>query len=313
MKVAVAGEALIDFASLGGMRFQGYCGGSPLNTAVAVARLEQSVGYLTQLSTDLFGLRLRRHLEENGVDTRFVLSHPGPTTLAFVERDGETNRYQFLARQSADSLYAPDPLPELPPETVFLQFGSVSLLAEPAATSIVRLVERHHDRAVIVLDPNVRPTLIDDMETYRGRCADWIKASHMLKLSEEDAAMLAGEAEVDATIGQWLQTGPQAVLVTAGAGGVRLYRRDAEPLEVPGFSVPVVDTIGAGDTLTAASMVALLERGLRRAGELSQLTTGDWREVLTFACAAAALNCMRSGANPPSRRELAAFLESNQR
>ena len=61
MKVALAGEALIDFTSLGRMRFQGYFGGSPLNTAVAVARLGQSAGYITQLSTDLFGVRLRRH------------------------------------------------------------------------------------------------------------------------------------------------------------------------------------------------------------------------------------------------------------
>lgn len=308
MKVAIAGEALIDFASLGGMRFQGYCGGSPLNTAVAVARLGQDVGYLTQLSTDLFGTRLRRHLEENGVDTRFVLSHPGPTTLAFVERDGETNRYQFLARQSADSLYAPDPLPELPPEIVFLQFGSVSLLADPAATSIAHLVDRHRHRAVIVFDPNVRPTLIDDMDAYRRRCAAWIQSSDLLKLSEEDAAILASGADVDRAITRWLESGPQAVLVTAGANGVRLYRRGAEPLQVPGFRVEVIDTVGAGDTLTAGTIVALLERGLRRVEELSRLATDDWRAVLTFACAAAALNCMRAGANPPSRQEVGDFL-----
>jgi len=117
VKVALAGEALIDFTSVGDLRFQGYCGGSPLNTAIAVARLGQQCGYITQLSTDLFGERLRRHLEDNGVDTRFVLSHPAPTSLAFVDRDGEANRYQFLLQGTADSLYAPTPLPVLPSET----------------------------------------------------------------------------------------------------------------------------------------------------------------------------------------------------
>ena len=53
MKVALAGEALIDFTSIGDLQFQGYCGGSPLNTAVAVARLGVPAGYVTQLQEGL--------------------------------------------------------------------------------------------------------------------------------------------------------------------------------------------------------------------------------------------------------------------
>jgi fructokinase len=41
MRIAFVGEALIDFAGSGGLAFQGYCGGSPLNAAVASARLGQ--------------------------------------------------------------------------------------------------------------------------------------------------------------------------------------------------------------------------------------------------------------------------------
>ena len=313
MKVALAGEALIDFTSLGRMRFQGYFGGSPLNTAVAVARLGQSASYITQLSTDLFGVRLRRHLEENGVDTRFVLSHPAPTTLAFVERDGNVNRYQFLARDTADSLYAPVPLPTLPKETAFLHFGSVSLLAEPAATSITRLVERHCDRVIVVFDPNVRPTLIPDADAYRRRFAEWIRYTHLLKLSEDDAAYLASSAGVDVAIAQWLDAGPLAVVVTSGASGARLYRRSAEPFVVPASRVRVADTIGAGDTLTAATVVALLERGVSRPRDLVELSTDDWRQILEFATAAAAVNCMRHGANPPTRQEVSEFLAGTGR
>ena len=55
MHIALVGEALIDFTGAGNMAFQGHCGGSPLNSAVACARLGQPTAYLTQLSTDLFG------------------------------------------------------------------------------------------------------------------------------------------------------------------------------------------------------------------------------------------------------------------
>jgi fructokinase len=310
MRVAVAGEALIDFTGIGDLRFQGYCGGSPLNTAVAVARLGIPVGYITQLSTDLFGVRLRRHLETNGVDTRFVLSHPAPTTLAFVERDGEVNRYQFLAAGAADTLYAPDPLPSLPLETGFLHFGSVSLLAEPAATSFTRLVELHRDRVTIVFDPNVRPTLIRDEDGYRRRCQEWIARCHLLKLSDDDVAYLAAGRDVDEAIAGWLDAGPRAVVVTAGSGGARLYRRQRDGAAVPAFDVPVADTIGAGDTFTGAVTVGLLERGVADPNAVLGLPSADWQAVLRFAAAAAAINCTRPGADPPRRDEVRSFLES---
>ncbi len=308
MKVVLAGEALIDFSSVGDMRFQGYCGGSPLNTAVAVSRLGQATGYITQLSTDLFGARLRRHLEKNGIDTRFVLSHPAPTTLAFVEHGSDTNRYQFLARGSADSQYAPQPLPSMPAETSFMHFGSVSLLLEPAATSITGLIESHRDRVTVVFDPNVRPTLIDDADAYLRKFEKWIGMSHLVKLSEDDIGYLARGRSADQVISGWLETGPSAVLLTLAARGVRLFRRDAPPLDVAGFTVEVADTVGAGDTLTAGAIVALLERGVTRAEQLRTLPTEQWRDVMRFAAAASAINCTRAGADPPTRSEVAEFL-----
>ncbi len=274
MKVALAGEALIDFTSVGDLRFQGYCGGSPLNTAIAVARLGQQCGYITQLSTDLFGERLRRHLEDNGVDTRFVLSHPAPTSLAFVDRDGEANRYQFLLQGTADSLYAPTPLPVLPSETAILLFGSVSLLV------------------------------------YRERCQSWIRASHIVKMSDDDLAYLSGASDVAETIDEWLEDGPVALIVTSGSDGARVFRRGEAPVHARSFQVPIADTIGAGDTFSAATIVALLERGSATPQAVSSLSTPEWTDVLRFAAAAAALNCTRSGADPPTRRELRDFLDS---
>ena len=59
----------------------------------------------------------------------------------------------------------------------------------------------------------------------------------------------------------------------------------------------MVDTVGAGDTFTGSMMVALLDENKTEFGELSDDT---WRDVLDFAAAAAAFNCTRDGANPPT-------------
>ncbi|WP_062472679.1 carbohydrate kinase family protein, partial [Variovorax boronicumulans] len=224
MRIALTGEALIDFtAGEGGtLAFLGHEGGSPLNTAVACARLGQPTGFLTQLSTDLFGERLMAFLERNGVDTRLILRSDAPSTLAFVERTPQTNRYAFYTRGSADATWAPEPLPQLPAECRFLHFGSISLLQEPASSRITDLVAAHTGRCVIVFDPNVRPSLIPDMAAYRARVSEWFAMADLVKLSDEDAALLAPGRPVDVLAAECLTAGARAVVVTRGGAGATL-------------------------------------------------------------------------------------------
>jgi fructokinase len=308
MRIAFVGEALIDFAGSGALAFQGYCGGSPLNAAVASARLGQPTGYLTQLSTDLFGDQLLNHMLANGIDTRFVVRAAGPSTVAFVERGPHTNRYAFYSHGSADSAWAPDPLPELPASCRFLHFGSISLLQDPAARRITDFVAANAGRRVVVFDPNVRLSLIDDLPLYRQRTRHWLSLADVLKLSAEDAEALAPGMAFDAAARDWLRAGPRAVIVTLGDDGAVLYRRDRDPILISAPEIEVADTIGAGDTFTAGISVALLARGVTDAAGLDALPDGEWRRVLQFATTAAVLNCMREGANPPTLAEVQAIL-----
>jgi fructokinase len=311
MRIVLAGEALIDFAGEGDLAFQGHVGGSPLNAAVACARLGQPTGYATQLATDFLGDRILRHLEENGVDTRFVARVDAPTTLAFVARTPTTNRYVFYPRGCADSLWSPSPPPVIPGEVAYLHFGSISLLQEPAASAIEALVRASAGARVVVLDPNVRTGLIPDADAYRARFARWLRMTDLLKLSDEDLAFLAPGLGPDAAAAAWLASGPVVVIVTEGARGATLYTAGAQgPLREAAPRVTVADTIGAGDTFTAGISVGLLERGIAGRRALADVGEGRWREVLRFACAAAALDCTRPGCDPPRRAEVAAFLDA---
>jgi fructokinase len=226
MRIALTGEALIDFTAsqAGTLAFLGHEGGSPLNTAVACARLGVHTGFFTQLSTDLFGERLMRFLAGNGVDTSFILRSNAPSTLAFVERTPETNRYAFYTRGSADATWSPEPLPQLPADCRFLHFGSISLLQEPAATRIADLITANAGRCVIVFDPNVRPSLIPDMAAFRNRVTNWLAMADLVKLSDEDAELLAPGQPVDALAADCLKAGARAVIVTRGGAGATLWR-----------------------------------------------------------------------------------------
>lgn len=308
MRIAFAGEALIDFTCIDGLRFEGHEGGALTNSAIAAARLGPATGFITQLSTDLFGERLLDHLRANGVDTRFVLRSPAPSTLAFVERTPQTNRYAFHTHGTADTLWAPPVLPELPESCRYLHFGSIALLNEPAAGRISDLVAAQRGRRIVVFDPNVRPSLIPDLAAYRERVRGWAGQSDLVKLSDEDAATLAPQRPLAELAADLLALGPRAVVVTRGSQGATLYRAGHAPIDARPPAVTVADTIGAGDTFGAGLSVALLERGVEQPAQLAGLADALWSGVLRFAATAAALNCTREGCDPPTRPMLDAAL-----
>lgn len=301
MDILTIGEALIDFKQSENLSFEGFEGGSPMNVAVAAARLSAETGFAGQISNDLFGQALRKHLRNNNVDSRFLLEHNSPSTLAFVaEIDGDAH-FSFLNSGAADTLYNPQPRPQLPTELQFLMFGSISLLTEPTAGSIEDIVEKQKGKSTIVFDPNVRPALIKDKDEYLLRLNKWLSLADIVKASSQDLEWLLPDASFEEVALDWLEQNPIAVIVTDGENGAKLYRKNKETLISKTIKVDVIDTVGAGDTFSGALMVALLNK------DLKNIDNSDWQNALNFAATAAAINCTRAGANPPTRREVEEF------
>jgi fructokinase len=311
MKIAILGEALIDFKSTGALAFQGFIGGSSLNVATATSRLGQATTFLTQISSDLFGASLREHMTKNGIDTSHVLQSDGHTTLAFVEeRDGQAH-FSFMNSRAADTMYDPQPRPILPTNVKFMQFGSISLLTDPTSTSITEIIGKHRSslnhNVTVVFDPNCRPALTPDLEGYKRKLRNWLRLAHVVKVSDQDLGWLEPDKALDDVAADWIAQGPSVVIITRGEHGSSLYRAGHERLQVPTPKVGVIDTVGAGDTYTAGLMVSLLEHGHERAEQLAAHSDETWLEVMTFAAQAAAINCTRAGANPPTRAEVSGF------
>ena len=311
MQIATIGEALIDFKANDRLSFQGFVGGCHLNVAIAAARLGVHAGFAGQLSSDFFGDEIRAHLRANGVDDRFLLTSEDPTTLAFVQERGGDAHFQFFGERAADRRYDPQPRPAFPDDLAFLMFGSISLLHEPVRSAILDVVDRHRVRATTVLDPNVRPLLVSDRARYVADVESWIPLAGLVKVSEQDLHWLHPDTDPAAVARRWLEAGAVAVIVTRGSRSVDLLRKGREPMRVAPPRVQAVDTVGAGDTFTGALMATLTEAGVRGPAQdaLAQLDDGMWRSALERAAAAAALNCTRQGADPPTRDELERFRE----
>lgn len=310
--ILCCGEALIDMVPPRGAdtspygSFEVRPGGSVYNSAIAAARLGAPTAFLGRIASDFLGETLFRRLVDNGVDTGLVVRSPQPVTLAFVHRNdsGEAD-YAFYANDAADRSLSPGDIPEsLPPDTHFLLVGSISLVLEPGASAIERMMHRESGRILVSYDPNVRPSLVPDRAAFVRRFETLCAQAAIVKASTADLEWIYGPESPEDFASKLLAFGPDLVVLTMGTEGSAAATH-AAAAAVPAFPVKVADTIGAGDTFHAAILAALESRAAVTRSALRSLDSGALGGILSFASAAAALNCTRKGAEPPSLDELA--------
>jgi fructokinase len=325
--IICCGEALVDMVpekNAGGRDVYVPClGGSPFNTAIAAGRLlgkqdgKNRTAFLARLSRDFFGRDLVESLERNNVSTELVTRSDQTTTLAFVKlENGKEPSYIFYTEGSADRSLKPGDLPaKLPPETSCLQFGSISMTMESSASTIEGLVLREsaaENGPVISCDPNVRPLMIKDRDAFRERFETWVKSSDIVKISSADFDFIYPGAGLEKSVEKILALGgtrsaSRLAAVTLGADGAMAILGNRLRITVPVIDLPVIDTIGAGDTFHGALLAWLEKNGRMSRKALSSLTEHELREALVFANKAASIVCSRKGANPPTLAELEAF------
>lgn len=304
----VCGEALFDVFAAGdtpaGMALDGRIGGSPFNVALGLARLDQPVAFFGGISQGFLGARLMQALQDEGIATPLVQRLDAPTTLSLVGLDARgVPSYSFYGEGCADRVVPLAAADAVPDTTRAIHFGSYAMVVEPVASAQRALAERLHRRSVVAYDPNVRTNVEPALGRWR-ETIDWMAArTHLLKVSDEDLALLYPGVPHAELAARWRAAGVAAVVVTLGGEGARAYLNDGE-LAIAPVPTTVVDTVGAGDTFQAAMLTALAEREALSPDALPQLPREFWAEVLGFAARAAAITCGRRGADLPRRAEL---------
>ncbi len=189
--IVVAGDALIDFEPVrlpeGDVAYRPHCGGSCLNVAIGLGRLDVPVQFLARISSDHFGRMLRAHLAESGVGTDLVLETDDLTTLAMVHlSEGGQPSYSFHASGAADRGLTRAHLSEsswggILPDGAALHIGSIALAMEPQASTLTELFLAEAGRRVLTLDPNVRTSLVTDHDTFVARIQSLARVSTIVK------------------------------------------------------------------------------------------------------------------------------------
>ena len=307
--IVIGGEALVDLVDDGGTP-RSVAGGGPFNTAIAFGRLDVPVGFLGTISRDDDGQMLARRLIDSGVETSFVRWSDAPTPRAVVHhlRDGR-NEYTFHLSGTSLADLPPNELPVLPEEAWALYVGTLALAIDPPASAYEALVDREAGRRQIILDPNVRPAIFGEAEVYRRRFERLAQLADVVKLSDDDAAWIYPGLPVEDVLRLILDFGPRLVAVTRGENGAVAGSRNGFA-DVAGIPVEVADTVGAGDSFGAALIAALVDEGVFGPRATRASDEDSLARAVSYAVAASAITCTRSGAVPPSRDEIDAQLRA---
>jgi fructokinase len=301
-RVVVGGEALIDLIIDRAGGVTPAPGGGQYNTARAIARLEGDAHFLGRISDDWFGRLLLGRLEADGVGTTLVAPTAAPTTLVLAEIDprGVAHYHWYIEGTTVPGLELDDARRALDPAPDALHVGTLGLTMEPIADSLAALVAEVPASTFVMVDPNCRPTATPDPARYRERMTRVLARADIVKASDEDLAFLALAPDAEASARRLLEAGVGAVVVTQGSDAVLAWCAGGV-VEVPVPRVEVVDTVGAGDAFGGALLAWWLEQGLGRAelGDRERL-----EKAVAFAVRAAAINCTRAGAEPPTRAEM---------
>jgi fructokinase len=298
-QVWVCGEVLIDLIPDAKER-KAVVGGGPANTAKALAMLGIATQFIDGISSDQYGQIALKELQQDGVLLDYVKSSEKPTALAIVSlSDAGGATYEFLIDETAtfdfSHTWLPDPFKLKP---ALLHIGTLVTAIEPAASILHEWASQVAEVAPVVFDPNIRPAVMGNRDLYVAAVEKWVAISACVKVSDDDLYWLYPDEKIESVVNRWLSDGVALVVVTYGAKGITGYTSSGS-VAVDAVKVEVVDTVGAGDTVGAVLVEAIVEKGL------SNLTGDFLRNALARAAGAAAITCSRTGARPPSRMELA--------
>jgi fructokinase len=307
--IAVGGENLIDYVNREGVA-TGHPGGSPFNVAMALGRQGVDVAYVSPISTDDWGEMLAATLTASGV-TLTGPRRPEPTTMARVTVTDGIPTYSFERDGTAERMVSEESLrAALPDKAAAVHTGSLTLTGgKDAEVWESFLAGCYHAGRVVSLDPNVRLSVVRDVEGYRARLLRMCERCHLLKLSDEDLEALLPDRPQDGALADLIAlTSARLIVLTMGSDGVRAWHGDTE-VALPAAPVAdLADTVGAGDTFTATLLAGLDADGLLSPQGLERLDRAHLTALLQRAATAAALNCGREGCDPPSRAEIDAAL-----
>ena len=260
--------------------FDAFVGGSPLNIAVALARLGSNATLLTAVGNDKVGEFIVNFLNKENVNTHCIPVKNTARSSAVVLGIEPPNKFPlvYYRDNAADSQVTIDDVQNSNvQEYKILLINGTALNIEPSRSSTFYATEVAVKNNVdVVLDLDFRADQWHDYRAFgvtmrailpRVKIAigteEEILAAMMENVSQveiKDQQMSAPEikGDIDLAIKKILTSGVETLIVKRGEKGASIHSRDGTVTLVPGFPVEILNVLGAGDAFASGFLYGII-------------------------------------------------------
>ena len=246
-----------------------HIGGAPFNFAAHAARCGLKSAIVSAVGDDELGRRARTEAERLGVDVSMVDVHPSlPTGTVNVTLADGIPSYEIVRPVAWDEIAGGAAREDTRPPRAFY-FGTLAQRSAVSAATLGSLLDACAS-SLVFFDVNLRQVYWSVELVEKG-----LAHTDILKVNDEEMKTLGFAPESLFARFPRLKT----VVETCGAAGCRVTSRSGEAFDSPAISDgPVIDTVGAGDSFSAAFLAAILhgeslasaaEAGNRLAGKVA--------------------------------------------
>jgi fructokinase len=301
------GEAVLDLVSRPGSEPEEHLGGSMFNVARGIVNQGVPASLCSWWGRDEYGSRFVAAAAAAGVE---VL--PGTDGAVSTPQARATLNEEGVAEYEFDLTWD---VPEIdaPERFGHVHTGSFAATLEPGGDKVFDLIRAVRSGATVSYDPNARPALMGSPDQVARRVEDMVSLCDVVKASEDDIAWLYPEMPLETVVRDWVGLGPGLVVITRGGqGALALLTNEPEVQYLSPLTVPVADTVGAGDSFMAGLLSALLENGLLGSADarrrLRRAKITDVLPALYRAIRTSAVTVSHAGSYSPTVAETDALM-----
>jgi len=242
--------------------FEKFLGGSATNVAVAAAQYGRRVALVTRTGNDPFGRYVRLEAERLGVDPAYISAHDGPPTpVTFCEvyppDDFPLYFYRYPTAPDLQLEVSDVPMDAVRDAKIF--WATVTGLSqEPSRSTHLATFEARARREHTILDLDYRPMFWAEPAEASEFVGQALEHVTVAVGNRDECEVAVGETDPNRAADALLERGLELAIVKQGPKGVMAATAE-ERVEVPPFTVNVVNGLGAGDAFGGALVHGLLK------------------------------------------------------
>ena len=236
--------------------------GAEVNVAAGFVVAGHRARLVTRVGDDALGTAVERDLHRWGIEVLLARDGERPTGVLVRTVGGHDGGDAVnLRRGAAIEELDPAQVDQAWRDDIHAVFvsGTTAVRSAGARAAVERMVQLARSAgALVVVDPNVRPSLGTERDFQKSLVA--VRGRIDIALGDRrELALLAGTDETSA-VKTLLEQGAQLVVEKRGADGVAAFdAHDSYAAAAVASRSEVVDTVGAGDAFAAGLIAAILE------------------------------------------------------